>query len=56
MCPARFIAGIFAEFKEIFDVRMPCFQIDTTRTLAASTLIHGGDGSIKRFKPGNDAI
>ena len=50
------VAGIVAEFEKIFDVGVPCFEINAARALSFPALIYGRDTGIQRLQPRHDPV
>src|SRR5690606_9248493 len=53
---AALIAGVLAQFQELFDVQVPAFQVGTHRALAFATLVHRHSGVVDHFQERHHAL
>ena len=51
----RLITGVVTELEELFEIGVPCFQLDTARAFAFASLIYRNDGCIQCLQPGRNA-
>ena len=47
--PTTVVAGVFAELKELFDIKVPGFKISANRAFSLTALVNGYSGVIDYF-------
>ena len=56
MGAAAVIAGVLAQFQELFNIEVPCFQVGTNRALALTALVDGNSRVIDHLEEGHNAL